>query len=103
MNYELINQILAETGIEYSYYQFLEPPTGDKYIAYLEISKERFLADDRVYSWTPTFAIELYTRIKDLETEQELIDLFDSHGLVWSGGESEWIEQERIFQTVFYV
>lgn len=102
MTYERIVQILTELGIPFAYYQFKNPPTGDKYIAYFETGKDRFLADDKVYSWAPTFAIELYTKKKDLETEDRLIALFEQHEVVWSGGESSWIESEKMYQTVFY-
>ena len=102
MSYDLINLILTELGIEFAYYQFKNPPKGDKYIAYFEMGKGRFLADDKVYEWHPTFAVELYTKTKDLVTEDKLIELFKKYEIVWSGGESTWIESEKMFQTVFY-
>ena len=102
MSYELINTILTELGIPYTYFQFKEPPSGDKYIAYFEMEKKRFLADDKVYHHEPSFAVELYTKIKDVETEETLIGLFDKYNVVWSGGESTWIESEQVYQTVYY-
>lgn len=102
MTYERIVQILTELGIPFTYYQFKDPPTGDKYIAYFETGKDRFLADDKVYSWAPTFAVELYTKKKDLAVEDQLIALFEQHEVVWSGGESTYIESEEMYQTVFY-
>lgn len=102
MSYDLINLILTELGVEFAYYQFKKPPKGDKYIAYFEMGKDRFLADDKVYEWHPTFAVELYTKTKDLETEDKLIALFEKYEIVWSGGESTWIESEKMYQTVFY-
>lgn len=102
MSFELMNLILKELGIPFAYFQFKEPPTGDKYIAYFESEKVRFLADDKVYHHEPAFAVELYTKIKDLETEDKLIALFEKYSIVWSGGESTWIESEKMFQTVFY-
>ena len=102
MSYELINTILTALGIPYTYYQFKEPPTGDKYIAYFETEKRRLLADDKVYHHEPSFAVELYTKIKDVETEEALIALFDQYDVVWSGGDSTWIESEQVYQTVYY-
>lgn len=102
MTYELINQILTQLGIEYTYYQFKEPPTGDRYIAYFEMGKDRFLADDKVYHWQPQFAVELYTKVKEPETENALIALLDQHEIVWSGGETTFIDTEKMYQTVYY-
>lgn len=103
MSYELINTILTELGIPYTYYQFKEPQTEDKYIAYIETEKVRFLADNKVYHHEPTFAVELYTKIKDPETEEALITLFDKYDVVWTGGASTWINSEQVYQTVFYI
>lgn len=104
MTYELMDEILTEMGLPYTYYQFSGDnlPAGDKYIAYFESEKVRFLADDKVFHYTPTFAIELYTKYKEPNTEKQLIDLLDQYEVVWSGGESTWIESEQMFQTVFY-
>jgi len=103
VSYELIQTILGELGLPYAYYQFKKPPEGDKYIAYFESDKVRFLADDKVYHYEPQFAIELYTKEKDIEIEDMLIALFEQHEVVWSGGESTYIDSENVYQTVFYV
>lgn len=102
MTYELMNTILTATGIPFTYLQFKNPPTGDKYIAYFESEKLRFLADNKVYHFEPTFAVELYTKIKDNQTEEALIALFDQYEVAWAGGQSVWIESEKMYQTVFY-
>lgn len=103
MTYELIKSILDELGLEYAYYEFKKKPTGDKYIVYFESEKVRFLADDKVYNYEPQFALELYTKTKDIATETALINLFDENEVVWSGGESSYIDSEQIWQTVFYI
>lgn len=103
MTYELIKSILDELGLPYAYFQFKKPPKGNKYIAYFESDKVRFLADDTVYHFEPHFAIELYTKDKDIATEQALIDLLQENDVPWSGGESTYIDSENVFQTVFYV
>lgn len=102
MTYELINEILTQLGIPYTYYQFKDSPTGDKYIAYFDMEKQRFLADNKVYHHEEAFAVELYTKTKDIETEEALIELFDQYEVAWSGGVSTWIDSEQMYQTVFY-
>ena len=103
MTYELMNTILTELGIPFTYYQFKKPQTADKYIAYFESDKVRILADDKVYYWEPSFAVELYTKLKDPSTEASLIALFDHYDVPWSGGATVYIESEKMYQTVFYV
>ena len=109
MSYEKIVAILEalkeSLKIPYTYYQFTDPEEiagQNRYIAYFESDKIRFLADDKVYRYEPQFAVELYTKIKDLEAEQALIALFDSSDVVWSGGETVYLDDEKMYQTVFY-
>ena len=102
MKYETITQILKESKIPFAYYQFKDPPKSEKYIAYFETEKVQFYADNTVYDWAPSFAVELYTKTKDLEAEKILIDLFCKYEVPWSGGASNWIDTEKMLQTVFY-
>ena len=109
MTYDQMTSILdtlkEDKGIPYCYYQFKnksEIAGKSRYIAYFEMGKERFLADDKVYQYTPQFAVELYTKTKDLEAEKALIDLFEANEVVWAGGETVYIEDEKMFETIFY-
>lgn len=102
MTYEEINSILKEFGLPYAYNEFNGPVTYSQYVAYFEDDKNLFYADNIVYDQTPHFAIELYTKTKDRKLEQKLIDIFQSHEVAWSGGVSTYIDNEQIYQTVFY-
>lgn len=102
MSYELVTKILNEMGIRYAYYEFNGPITDDRYIAYFEDEKERVFADDKVYVYEPHFAVELYTKRKEPDTEKKLIDLFGKYDVAWSGGSSVYIDSEKVYQTVFY-
>lgn len=105
MTYQLMTDILDELNIKYTYLQFDpgELDGVDKYIAYFESDKIRYLADDKVYHYEPHFAVELYTKYKDINTEQDLIGLFDKNEVPWSGGVSTYIDSEKMYMTVFYV
>lgn len=109
MTYEKIVEILDALkellGIPYAYYQFEDPAEiegQDRYISYFESEKARFLADDRVYHFEPHFAVELYTRHKDLEAEEALLWFFDEYDVSWEGGDTVYIESENMYETVFY-
>lgn len=106
MTYEIMTAILDDLKIPYAYHQFedkSEIEGADKYIAYFEFDKNRFIADDIVYHYEPHFAVELYTRKKDLSAEQALIQLFDEYEAAWSGGDTVYLDDEKMYLTVFYV
>lgn len=103
IDFELVQKILDELGIEYAYYQFSEPITADRYIAYFENAKDRFLADNKVYAFESRFSIELYTKAVEPDTEQKLIDLFDKYEVAWSADSATYIDTERVYMTVFYI
>lgn len=103
MTYDLINQILTDLGLPYAYHHFKKPVTANKYVAYFESDRIRFLADDKVYNWEPQFAVEFYSRKdRDIATENALIELFNQNDVVWSGGESTYIDSEGVYLTTFY-
>lgn len=109
MTYEIMKSVLDEyksvLDVPYCYYQFKDKSEiagKSRYVAYFEVEKNRFLADDRVYTYEPHFAVELYTKTKDLTAEQKLIELFDQYEVVWGGGETVYIDDEKMFMTVFY-
>lgn len=93
MTYEKMKQALAETGIKYAYYEFNGPVTEDRYIAYYEDSKSRVVADDSVYAWDHNFTVELYTKRKEPETEQLLIDIFKK-----TGSSGQEVKQQELIQ-----
>lgn len=104
INYGTVTSILKELGIEYAYYQFNEDMSGkERFIAYLETSREPFNADDKTYAFERRFAIELYTKVIEPETEQKLIDLLDKHDIAWSCDSSTWLEDEKVYITVFNI
>lgn len=104
INYETVTSILKELGIEYAYYQFNEDMSGkERFIAYLETSREPFNADDKTYVFERRFAIELYTKVIEPETEQKLIDLLDKYDIAWNCDSSTWLEDEKVYITVFNI
>lgn len=104
IDYDKITSILDELGIEYAYYQFNEDMSGkERFIAYLETSRETFNADDKTYAYERRFAIELYTKCIEPDTEQKLIDLLESNEIAWSCDSSTWLEDEKVYMTVFNI
>lgn len=109
MTYEVIKSVLDEyksaLGVPYCYHHFKDRSEIEGkscYAAYFEIEKGRFLADDKVYTYDFHFAVELYTKVKDTAAERKLMELFDQYEVVWYGGETVYIEDEKVYMTVFY-
>lgn len=101
---ELIQECLNELGIKYAYYQFREPLTGEnRFVSYFKVKDERFLADDSVYMNEERYAIELYTKKIELDTESSLINILGKRGLIWEYSGTQYLNDEKVYMTVFYV
>ena len=103
MTFDEVTSILDDFGLPYAFDHFPGPVEHDNFVAYVEDEKNIFLADDTVYVSEPHFQIELYTAKKDIALEQRLIDIFSAHETPWSGGVSQYLDDEKVYMTVFYV
>lgn len=102
MTFESMTKMLEEIGLPYAYNAFDGPIDADQYIAYYETGKEPSYADNIVYSCASNFAVELYTVHKDPNLEKKVMDMFAKYETAWSGGDTTYIENEKVFMTVFY-
>ena len=99
MNYEEIVSMLEETGLNFAYHHFAEGESPDPpFIVYLTPSSDNFAADGIVYSKFQELILELYTDIKQPETEKAVEDILDAHGLFYNKIEV-WIETERLYEV----
>jgi hypothetical protein len=105
-DYNTLNAVLAKfemlTDAPYAYYEFKEPVTADRYVAFFESEKIPHYADNKTYTYDHGFAIELYTKVKEPETEEKLINLLAEYEIPWSGGETVKIDNDNVFMTTFY-
>lgn len=102
---DLIN-ILKATGfpIFYSHFNVTDdnPAPEPPYMTYIFSYSSNMYADNKVYKKIDNFQIELYTKIKDLQAEKKLEDLFDLNEIPYSTSEI-FIESENIFQKIYEV
>ena len=99
MNYEDIVSMLGETGLPFAYHHFAEGESPDPpFLVYLTPSSDNFAADGIVYSKFQELILELYTDIKQPETEKAVEDILDVHGLFYNKTEV-WIESERLYEV----
>lgn len=96
-----LKELLDATGYPVAYSHFnesKEPP----FIAYLVTYSPHFHADNKTYHKIDSIDIELYTRKKDLQAEQNLEDLLDESELPYEPYE-EYIESEKVFKKTYEV
>lgn len=98
--------ILKETGypVFYSHFNVSDnnPAPDPPFMTYIFSYSSNMYADNKVYKQIDNIQIELYTKIKDLQAEKKLEDLFDSNEITYSTSEI-FIETENIFQKIYEV
>jgi hypothetical protein len=94
-----LKQILDTSGYPVAYSHFKEPPSLP-YIVYLVSYSSNFFADNKVHRKIDNVQIELYTDKKDLNAENTLESVLDTHEIPYQTTES-YIESEQLFQKLY--
>lgn len=96
-------QLLRRVGlpVTYSHYEEGQAPALP-YICYLEIGTENFHADGKVYKKVIDVDIELYTKLKDLRTEEAIETILNDNGIPWDSDEV-FINDEKVFKKTYEV
>lgn len=98
---EKVISILEDIGLPFAYDHFAEgespkPP----FICYLSPESDNFSADGQVYFKAQVFNIELYTDEKSPDTEKQVEDALDKHGIYYEKTEV-WIESEKLYEVLY--
>ena len=101
MTHAEVMAMVDEMGMESAYHHFAEgespkPP----FIVFLYPKANNFSADGMVYYKVNRLNIELYTDLKDVELEQRVEAVLDSHGIFYAKSEV-WIEKERLYEVLY--
>ena len=101
MTYKEITTMIAGIGLPYAYYQFAED-TGQHppFICFFYSDNDDFVADNTNYQTIVTLNIELYTDMKDFDTESTVETALNSAGLVFSKSET-FIDSEKMHETIY--
>lgn len=84
MSLEEFAEILAETGLPIAFKAFPDDQkTKFPYLCYQEPETNNFFADGIVYYSFKRIAVELYCKLRSLETETTIETVFHNHGLPW--------------------
>ena len=94
-------EIISEIDIPSAYDRFAEGESPDPpFICYLVPGNDNFAADGKAYFKVDQVNIELYTDLKDPETENKVEAVLDSHGVFYDRTEV-WIESERLYEVLY--
>lgn len=94
-------EIISEIDIPSAYDHFAEGESPDPpFICYLVPGNDNFAADGKAYFKVDQVNIELYTDLKDPETESKVEAVLDSHGVFYDRTEV-WIESERLYEVLY--
>lgn len=102
MTKEQLYKKLKELQIPVAYHHFDSPPEIP-FIAYVDIQKDRFLADNFIYWKDSNYRIELYYENTDGTLEDRLEDLFEKDKIVWLDEEPIYIETEKLYLKAYYI
>ena len=98
---ELMEEIKAATGAEYSYDHFAEGESPDPpFICFLYPGVQNFGADDVVYYAEKELDIELYTDYKDPDLEEQVETVLTEHEIYFDKSEV-WIESEQMYEVLY--
>ena len=101
MTYQEVNEIIAQAGIPYAYYQFPEgTEQAPPFICFYFPNQIGFAADNTNFAKPINLVIELYTQNKDFQLEAQIETLLNSNGLVYARTES-YIDSEKLFLQTY--
>jgi len=97
---ELVS-IMEEAGIPFAYDHFAEGESPEPpFICFLCPGSDNFAADGWAYFKVDKVNIELYTDVKDPETESRVESVLDRRGIFFEKTEV-WIESERLYEVLY--
>ena len=101
MTHNELMEMLEETSLPIAYDHFAEGDSPDPpFICFLYPASDNFSADGQVYYKISEVHVELYTDLKDPETEEKLEAVLDRHGISYNKTEV-WIESEKLYEVLY--
>lgn len=101
MTYNDVITMLEEVGLPLAYDHFAEGESPDPpFLVFLYPGSDNMFADDTVFQKIDELNIELYTDVKDPETETQIEDILIAHDLPYEKSEV-WIESEKLYEVLY--
>lgn len=99
---ELYKGLKEALGLPTAYHHFDNPPTIP-FVAYIDLAKERYVADNKVYYDEPTYRVELYYETNINGLDDKLEQFFDDNDIVWADDDTVYIKDEELYMKVYYI
>jgi len=103
MTQEQLNSVLQSTGLPVVYHAW---PAGKAplppYIAFLATYSHNLFADGVVYLTITRYQVELYTVVKDPDSEQLVENALRAGGIPWEKSET-YLDSENLFEILYEI
>lgn len=97
----MITEIIREIGLPFAYHHYAEGESPDPpFLLYLFPESDNYVADNVVYAEVSRVYLELYTDLKDPETEKQVERALQEHAIFWDKTEV-WIESESLYEVLY--
>ena len=101
MTHEEVINMMEEMELDFAYHHFVEGESPEPpFVVFLYPTSDNFSADGVVYKKINKLDIELYTDKKDIDLEEKVEAVLDSHGIFYEKSEV-WIEKEKLYEVLY--
>lgn len=101
MTHGEVIDMVDEMQLPSAYDHFVEGESPDPpFIVFQYPKAHNFAADGKVYFKVNRLNIELYTDLKNVELEEQVEAVLDSHGIFYAKSEV-WIESEHLYEVLY--
>ena len=101
MTHEEVINMMEDMELDFAYHHFVEGESPEPpFVVFLYPTSDNFSADGMVYKKINKLDIELYTDKKDIDLEEKVEAVLDSHGIFYEKSEV-WIEKEKLYEVLY--
>ena len=93
--------ILKSTGLKVAYNNFKTPPPLP-YLVYLFTNTNNMAADNKVYKKRNNYQVELYSKLKDIVSEELVEEALDENDIFYDKTET-YIDSEGLYQILYEI
>ena len=101
----VLKPFFTENGLDFGYIKFDSgPPSTEEYGVYCPEGHDVFGADNKVWFYDGHFRIELYTPIKETDTQEKLLKYLTDNEVFWSTDDSIiFIPEEEMYEYIIHI